>query len=84
MAEALRLFPRIGTNMTLGSLRAMVSDFVILDRRVDGSMRDLSRTMIEHASKFKEYFFLATLQTLAFGCVDNTSQLFELGLDCRR
>ena len=65
VTEARRHFPLVGANMVLGSLRAMMSDFVILGRRVDGSMWDLSRTgMIKNASEFKEYFFSRRVASL--------------------
>ena len=46
------------TQLSLGLFKQMVSDFVVLGRKVGGQFVDLSRTgMIKNVSEFKEYIY---------------------------
>ena len=57
-AEAMHHYPHVDGQLSLGLFKQMVSDFVVLGRKVGGQLVDFSRTgMIKNVSEFKEYIY---------------------------
>ena len=63
--DALRYFPRHDGALSLGLLRRMFSDYVIVGKLQTGEIWDISRTgMIKNTSEFKEFLFSQNMGSL--------------------
>ena len=64
--EALRHFPRHNGALSLGLLRRMFSDYIIVGKLPTGEVWDISRTgMMTNVSEFKEFLFSQNIGSLS-------------------